>query len=41
MKKPSKEEIGELIILIISIAVAALIFSTTFVIAREIFKVLF
>lgn len=41
MKKPTKEEIGELIILLIAIAVGALVFTTTFVIAREIFKVLF
>jgi hypothetical protein len=41
MKKPTKEEIGELIILLIAIAVGVLVFTTTFVIAREIFKVLF
>ncbi len=41
MKKPTKEEIGELIILLIAVAVGVLVFSTTFVFAREIFKVLF
>ena len=41
MKKPTKEEIGELIMLLIAIAVGALVFTTTFVFAREIIKVLF
>ena len=41
MKKPSKEEIGELIMLLIAIVVGALVFTTTFVLAREIIKVLF
>jgi len=41
MKKPTKEEIVELIMLLVAIAVGVLVFTTTFVIAREIFKVLF
>lgn len=41
MKKPTKEEIIELVVLLIAIGVGILVFSTTFVIAREIFRVLF
>ena len=41
MKKPTKEEMGELIMLLIATAVGILVFTTTFIFAREIFKVLF
>jgi low affinity Fe/Cu permease len=41
MKKPSKEEIIEALVLVIATAVAILIFTTTFVIARAIVQSVF
>jgi hypothetical protein len=41
MKKPSKEEIIEALVLVVATAVAILIFTTTFVIARAIVQSVF
>jgi hypothetical protein len=41
MKKPSKEEIIEALILVVATAVGILVFATTFVIARAIIQSIF
>lgn len=41
MKKPTKEEIVEAVILVIAIAVGILVFSVAFVLGREIVRAMF